>query len=91
MAAENDQLGFDVTSDDLSQSDTPEFTGRAIVHLALDPELPSRSGQTFPLVQLAHDYGFTDVDGNVPELDEFTREWADKLARISQILQDESG
>ena len=31
MATKNDQLGFDVSSEDLTQSDTPEFTGRAIV------------------------------------------------------------
>jgi len=91
MAAENDRLGFDVTSGDLEQSDSPEFTGRAIVHLAIDPELASRSGQTFPLLKLAHDYGFTDLDGSVAELDEFSRDWADRLARISRILQEESG
>ena len=91
MAAADDRLGFDVSSDDLEQSDTPEFTGRAIVHLALDPGLSARSGQAFPLLQLAHDYGFTDIDGSVPQLDEFTRDWADRLARIHRILQDEPG
>ena len=91
MAAENDQLGFDVSREDLEQSDTPEFTGRAIVHLALDPELSTRSGQTFPLLQLAHDYGFSDLDGSVVELDEFSADWADRLARISLILREESG
>ncbi len=88
MAAENDQLGFDVSSEDLTQSDTPGFTGRAIAHLACDPKLSSRSGQTFPVLQLAHDYGFTDIDGHLPEIDEFTRKWADKLAMVSKILQD---
>ena len=69
MAVENDQLGFDVTSDDLSLSDTPEFTGRAIAHLACDAQLSWRSGQAFPIVQLAHDYGFTDINGHLPEID----------------------
>jgi dehydrogenase/reductase SDR family member 1 len=88
MAAENDQLGFEVSADDLTQSDTPEFTGRAITHLSCDPDLSARSGQTFPVVQLAHDYGFTDIDGSLPELDELTRKWTDKLAVVSKILRD---
>ena len=88
MAAENDQLGFEVCSEDLNQSDTPEFTGRAIAHLACDPNLWSRSGQAFPVVQLAHDYGFTDIDGHLPEIDEFTRECTHKLAAINSILRD---
>ncbi len=91
MAAENEQLGFEVSREDLDESDTPEFTGRAIVQLALDPELSSRSGQTFPLLQLAHDYGFGDLDGSVTELDEFSSDWADRLARISRILREEPG
>jgi dehydrogenase/reductase SDR family protein 1 len=88
MAAANDQLGFEVSCDDLTQSDTPEFTGRAIAHLACDPNLSTRTGQAFAVVQLAHDYGFTDIDGNLPELDEFTRKWTAKLAAINKILRD---
>ncbi len=88
MAVKNDQLGFDVSSEDLTQSDTPEFTGRAIVHLACDPNLSARSGQTFPVVQLAHDYGFTDIDGHLPEIDEFTSKWAKKLAAVNKILRE---
>jgi dehydrogenase/reductase SDR family protein 1 len=88
MATKNDQLGFDVSSEDLTQSDTPEFTGRAIVHMACDPTLSSRSGQAFPIVQLAHDYGFTDIDGHLPEIDEFTRKWSNKLAAVNKILRE---
>jgi len=87
LAVENDQLGFEVSKDDLCASDTPEFTGRAIVHLACDPRLPERSGQTFPVVQLAHDYGFTDIDGELPDIDDHTRAWAAKLAAIDNILK----
>lgn len=86
LAVENDQLGFEVSKDDLSASDTPEFTGRAVAHLACDPRLPERSGKTFPVVQLAHDYGFTDIDGRLPAIDDHTRAWAEKLAAIDQIL-----
>ncbi len=86
LAVENAQLGFEVSKEDLSVSDTPEFTGRAIVHLACDPELAERSGQAFPVVQLAHDYNFTDIDGQLPAIDDHTRAWAAKLAAINKIL-----
>jgi NAD(P)-dependent dehydrogenase (short-subunit alcohol dehydrogenase family) len=48
---------------DLLERAFPEFTGRAIVMLAADPMLMSRSGQTLGVDQLAREYGFTDVDG----------------------------
>jgi NAD(P)-dependent dehydrogenase (short-subunit alcohol dehydrogenase family) len=41
----------------------PEFTGRAIAMLAADPALMQRNGQTLGVVQLAREYGFTDLDG----------------------------
>jgi dehydrogenase/reductase SDR family protein 1 len=86
LAVDNDQLGFEVSEEDLSVSDTPEFTGRAIAHLACDSCLSERSGQAFPVVQLAHDYGFTDIDGRLPAIDDHTRVWAAKLAAINKIL-----
>ena len=88
LAVENEQLGFEVSEDDLLVSDTPEFTGRAIAHLAMDPRLSARSGQTFPVVQLAHEYGFTDIDGRLPAMDDHTRAWAAKLAAINRLLNE---
>ena len=61
-----------MTEEDLAASDTPELTGRAIAHLACDPDLLSRSGKTYPVVQLSHLYGFPDVDGVQPDLDDYT-------------------
>jgi hypothetical protein len=87
MATKNPDLGFDVNVDDLKISDTPEFTGRAIAHLAADPNISDRSGLTFPLVQLAHEYEFDDLDGTQPPVDNYTRIWIDKLAAIEKILQ----
>jgi dehydrogenase/reductase SDR family protein 1 len=87
MATKNPDLGFDVNVDDLKISDTPEFTGRAIAHLAADPNISDRSGLTFPLVQLAHEYEFDDLDGTRPPVDNYTRIWIDKLAAIEKILQ----
>lgn len=42
---------------------SPEYVGRAIVHLAADPAVGERSGQVLAVGDLAGEYGFTDVDG----------------------------
>lgn len=90
LAARQPRPGFEVTEADLDVSDSPEFTGRAIAALASDPELLLRSGRIFPVVQLAHDYGFTDLDGTCPALDEHTRNWVRKLQIIQETLTDHS-
>lgn len=51
---------------DLSQSESPQFTGRAIVALDQDPNRDSKSGTIQVVAQVARDYGFTDVDGTQP-------------------------
>jgi len=51
---------------DLSATESPEYVGRALAALAGDPELMRRSGQVLTAGDLAHDYGFTDVDGGQP-------------------------
>ncbi len=86
IAAKDPQPGFPVTEEDLAASDTPEFTGRAIAHLACDPDLLSRSGKTYPVVQLSHLYGFPDVDGVQPDLDDYTALWVRRLSAIDDIL-----
>ncbi|MHB8464038.1 MAG: SDR family NAD(P)-dependent oxidoreductase [Acidimicrobiales bacterium] len=53
-------------SDVRQNMETPRFTGRAIVALATDPDLLARTGQAWIVADLAHAYGFTDVDGNMP-------------------------
>jgi dehydrogenase/reductase SDR family protein 1 len=45
----------------------PQFTGRAIAALASDPNLLSKTGRALPVPELAHEYGFTDVDGSLPD------------------------
>jgi NAD(P)-dependent dehydrogenase (short-subunit alcohol dehydrogenase family) len=42
---------------------SPEYVGRAVVHLALDPGVKSKSGRVFEVGALAKEYGFVDVDG----------------------------
>lgn len=51
---------------DMSNSESPEFIGRAVAHLAADPQVMSRSGKVLVAAQLALDYGFTDIDGSQP-------------------------
>lgn len=51
----------------LEGTHSPRFVGRAVVALATDPQLMSRSGGTYKVGQLGLDYGFTDVDGSQPE------------------------
>ncbi len=51
---------------DLSNSESPEFIGRAAAALATDPDALRWSGQVVVAAQLARDYGFTDIDGAQP-------------------------
>ena len=51
---------------DLSNSESPEFTGRAVVALANDGEVMRKSGKVLIVASLAHEYGFTDIDGKSP-------------------------
>ena len=44
---------------------TPEFPGRVIAALAVDPAVMKRSGGTFITAEVAQDYGITDIDGKV--------------------------
>jgi dehydrogenase/reductase SDR family member 1 len=51
---------------DLDGAETPRFPGRGVVALATDPAVVDRSGQILTTRQLADIYGFTDVDGSLP-------------------------
>ena len=51
---------------DLSNSESPEFTGRAVAALAADPDVGRHSGRALVAAELAAEYGFTDVDGARP-------------------------
>jgi dehydrogenase/reductase SDR family protein 1 len=51
---------------DLSTSESPRFTGRAVVALATDPDVVRWTGQAVSSRDLADAYGFTDVDGRLP-------------------------
>jgi dehydrogenase/reductase SDR family protein 1 len=51
---------------DLTNSESPEFIGRAVAALAGDSEVARRSGSVLVAAALAAEYGFTDVDGRRP-------------------------
>jgi dehydrogenase/reductase SDR family member 1 len=51
---------------DLSNSESPEFIGRAVAALAADPDAIRRSGAIVVAAALAEEYGFTDIDGRQP-------------------------
>jgi len=51
---------------DLSNSESPEFVGRAIVALASDKNVMAKTGKICVAAQLATEYGFMDIDGKLP-------------------------
>jgi NAD(P)-dependent dehydrogenase (short-subunit alcohol dehydrogenase family) len=52
---------------DLSNSESPQFIGRAVVALASDPDVIARTGRVLIAASLAQEYDFTDIDGKTPK------------------------
>ncbi|HJS18188.1 MAG TPA: SDR family NAD(P)-dependent oxidoreductase [Anaerolineales bacterium] len=51
---------------DMSNSESPQFIGRAVTALSSDSEIMKKSGQVLVAANLALEYGFTDIDGKQP-------------------------
>jgi len=51
---------------DLTNSESPEFIGRAIAALAGDPDIIRHTGSVLVAASLAVEYGFKDIDGKAP-------------------------
>jgi NAD(P)-dependent dehydrogenase (short-subunit alcohol dehydrogenase family) len=51
---------------DLTNSESPEFIGRAVAALAADPDVLRHTGKVLVAASLAIEYGFTDIDGKSP-------------------------
>jgi NAD(P)-dependent dehydrogenase (short-subunit alcohol dehydrogenase family) len=51
---------------DLTNSESPDFIGRAVAALATDPDVLRRTGKVLVAADLATEYGFTDLDGTTP-------------------------
>src|SRR6185295_11051996 len=49
------------------KSESQRFTGRAIAALAADPDVMRHTGRALAARDLADVYGFTDVDGSLPD------------------------
>lgn len=49
-----------------AESESPLLSGRAVVALASDPQVRAKAGLVHFASDLAREYGFTDVDGRVP-------------------------
>lgn len=52
---------------DLSNSESPQFIGRAIAALSSDANVIERSGKVLIAAELGIEYGFTDIDGKQPK------------------------
>lgn len=52
---------------DLSNSESPEFIGRAVSALATDRDAIRHSGKVLVAAAVARDYGFDDIDGKEPQ------------------------
>lgn len=50
-----------------AESETPTLVGRAAVALAADPNVRKKAGLIHFAADLAREYGFTDIDGRVPD------------------------
>ena len=58
---------------DFMVSESPRYVGRAVVALAADPKVKSKSGRVFSSWGLAREYGFTDLDGTRPDWGRYAR------------------
>lgn len=61
IVSQQDELPFDMRN-----TESPEFTGRAIAALALAPDRMERTGKVLVVAELGEAYGFTDIDGKQP-------------------------
>lgn len=50
-----------------AESESPHLVGRAVVALAADPDVGRRAGLVHFAADLAREYGFTDIDGRLPD------------------------
>ncbi|MGA9551374.1 MAG: SDR family oxidoreductase [Candidatus Sulfotelmatobacter sp.] len=58
---------------DFMVSESPRYIGRAVVALATDPNVMTKTGRVFSSWALAREYGFTDLDGTQPHWGDYAR------------------
>ncbi|XP_019630648.1 PREDICTED: dehydrogenase/reductase SDR family member 1-like [Branchiostoma belcheri] len=59
-------------------SESAEYSGRGVVHLATDPDIMVKSGRILTSGDLADEYGFKDIDGRSPP--DYVRRLRDRLS-----------
>jgi NAD(P)-dependent dehydrogenase (short-subunit alcohol dehydrogenase family) len=55
-------------------SETPCFVGRAVAALAADVHVKRKTGGVYSSGALSEEYGFTDIDGNRPNMGQYMKE-----------------
>lgn len=61
--------------EEYDQTESIEYIGRAVAALASDPNVISKTGQTWTVGDLAREYGFTDIDGRQVPPFQFANEY----------------
>ncbi|MGB3072460.1 MAG: SDR family NAD(P)-dependent oxidoreductase [Ottowia sp.] len=65
--AQPDRMPAPLAKRIMEHGESAEFAGRAVAALAADPGVMSKSGQLLLAAELAREYGFSDIDGRLPE------------------------
>ncbi|XP_048766041.2 dehydrogenase/reductase SDR family member 1-like isoform X2 [Ostrea edulis] len=52
-----------IMKNSIARGETPEFSGKCIVHLAQDPNIMKKSGYVLMTAELGEEYGIKDIDG----------------------------
>jgi NAD(P)-dependent dehydrogenase (short-subunit alcohol dehydrogenase family) len=73
-----------------TESETPALVGRAAVALAADPNVKQKAGLIWFASDLAREYGFTDVDGRIPNFPKLFDANVEKLASLPLKEEDRS-
>jgi NAD(P)-dependent dehydrogenase (short-subunit alcohol dehydrogenase family) len=70
VAEENwrDAVDRKLAPPDFALSESPRYIGRAIAALATDPDRNRWNQRSVTSAELAHEYGFTDLDGSRPDI-----------------------
>ncbi|XP_022100922.1 dehydrogenase/reductase SDR family member 1-like [Acanthaster planci] len=50
----------------MKYGESTEYSGKAVVHLAKDPQIMTKTGRIFITAEVGYEYGFRDIDGKTP-------------------------
>ena len=59
--------GYPMAPPGFAESETPRFVGRGVAAIAADPDRARWNQRSVSSIELAREYGFTDVDGRQPD------------------------